>query len=170
MNIREKLLKEHSKENALRIAAFASSSAYNFNELMTCFLANEYRVAQRAAWSVSLVARTNPALILPHLKVLVNVLSSTNVHDAVIRNSIRILEDMDVPKEFHGEVMNACFNYIETPRSPIAIKAFSLTTLHKLSKFYAEIKPELKLLIEERWDTETAAFKSRGRKILQVLK
>ncbi|MBS1670911.1 MAG: hypothetical protein JST94_05595 [Bacteroidetes bacterium] len=62
--------------------------------------------------------------------------------------------------------MNACFNFIETPATPVAIKAFSLTILQKLSLQYPEIKQELKLIIEERWEHETAAFKSRARKIL----
>jgi hypothetical protein len=65
--------------------------------------------------------------------------------------------------------MNACFGFIENPTIPIAIKAFSLTTLYNLCKTYPEIKPELKLIIEDRWDTETAAFKSRGKKILANL-
>jgi len=41
--------------------------------------------------------------------------------------------------------------------------------LFNLSKLYPEIKPELKLIIEELWDNETAAFKSRGKKILSKL-
>jgi hypothetical protein len=58
------------------------------------------------------------------------------------------------------------FSFIETPTTPIAIKAFSLKTLQNLAKRYPEIKAELKLIIQERWETETAAFRSRGKKIL----
>ena len=62
--------------------------------------------------------------------------------------------------------MNACFGFVESPSKPNAIKASSLTIIFNLSKQYPEIKQELKLIIEERWDTETAAFRSRGKKIL----
>jgi len=44
-----------------------------------------------------------------------------------------------------------------------------LTTLFNLSKFYPEVENELKLIIENNWDNETAAFKSRGKKTLQLL-
>lgn len=91
------------------------------------------------------------------------------MHDAVIRNSVRVLQDIELPEQFHGEVMNVCFQFLEQPATPVAIKAFSLTTLFNLSKKYPEIKPELKLIIEERWEHETAAFHSRGRKILASL-
>ena len=166
MNIRDEILKEHSKKQALKIAAFACSSKNNFKGLMECFMANEYRLSQRAAWSVSLAAGMNPEIIQPYLKELVAQLQRKDVHDSVTRNSIRMLEQLGIPEIFHGEVMNACFRFIETPATPAAIKAFSLTTLFNLSKQYPDIKPELKLIIEERWNTETAAFKSRGKKIL----
>ena len=171
MNIREELLKEkkHSKAQALKISAHACSSPEYFKELMQCFLSNEYRLAQRAAWSVSWAAKKNPELIQPYLKDLVEQLPRKDVHDAVIRNSVRILQQIEVPESLHGKLMNCCFGFIESLSTPVAIKAFSLTTLFNLSKFYPEIKNELKLIIEERWNNETAAFKSRGRQILKQL-
>ncbi len=171
MSIQNELLKEkiHTKAHAMEITDYACASEKNFKELLQCFLSNEYRLQQRAAWSVSWAARKKPEMIMPYIKDLVAQLNRTDVHDAVIRNCVRVLEAIDIPKKFHGEVMNACFNFIESPSAPIAIKAFSLTTLFNLSKIYPEIKPELKLIIQERWQHETAAFKSRGRKILEQL-
>lgn len=166
MIIREELLKEHSKEQALKIAVYACSSPGNFKELMKCFMNEEYRVAQRAAWSVSWAARKKPGMIRPYFDEIVSRLKRKDVHAAVIRNSVRILEDIDIPEKFHGEVMDACFGFIESPSTPVAIKAFSLKTLDNLSKHYPEIKAELKLIIEERWETESAAFRSRAKKIL----
>jgi hypothetical protein len=96
-------------------------------------------------------------------------LERKDVHNAVIRNSVRILEAIDIPEQFNGGVMNNYFSFIENPTTPVAIKAFSLTTLANLSKQYPEIKNELKLIIEERWNIETAAFRSRGKKILKLL-
>jgi hypothetical protein len=171
MIIREELLKEknHSKEQALKISAFACSSPKNFKALIQCFLSNEYRLAQRAAWSVSWAAQKNPAIIQPYIKDLIAQLPRKDVHDAVIRNSVRILQKIKIPEAFHGDLMNYCFAFIESNTTPVAIKAFSLTTLFNLSKTYPEISSELKLLIEERWNHETAAFKSRAKKIFKKL-
>ena len=65
--------------------------------------------------------------------------------------------------------MNTCFEYIHSPDEAVAVKAFALTVLENLSKQYPEIKSELKTIIEDRWDYESAAFKSRAKKILKDL-
>lgn len=166
MNIREELLKEHSLANSKRIAKYACAALQNLKELMDCFLSPEYRVAQRAAWAVRHVAKKNPELIQPYLKDLVAQLVRKDVHSAIIRNAVGILQDIEIPEKFHADVMNACFAFVEDPAMPVAIKAFSLTILNNLSKYYPEIKHELKLLIEARMDFETAAFTSRSKKIL----
>jgi len=85
----------------------------------------------------------------------------------VKRNSVRLLQHIDIPKKFHGEVMDLCFNYVSSPNEPVAVKAFSLTILQNLSTDYPEIKNELKLIIEDRWPHETAAFHSRAKKFLK---
>lgn len=166
MNLAEEILKEHSKPHALKIAAYACSSAKNFKELMKCFMSNEYRLAQRAAWSVSWAARERPEMITPYIKDLVAVLEKKDVPDAVIRNSLRVMEDIDIPEEHHGVVVNTCFNFLEKPEYPLAIKAYSMTIISKLSKYYPEIKQELRLIIEENWEHAMPAFKARGKKIL----
>lgn len=166
MNLREEILKEHSKPHALKIANYACECKKNFTELMNCFLDEEYRLAQRAAWCVSFAAQKQPQMIYPHIKNLVAVLQKKNVHDAVIRHSVRVLQQIELPVKFHGEVMDGCFKLLENPTTPVAIKGFSLTALFILSKTYPEITSELKLIIENSFEQETPAFKSRAKKIL----
>ena len=86
----------------------------------------------RHAWSVSWAARKKPELIKPYIKDLVAQLNRTDVHNAVIRNSVRVLEEIEIPESMHGDVMNACFGFIEKPSVPLAIKVFSLATLFNL--------------------------------------
>jgi hypothetical protein len=167
--LRDEILKEHSKAHALKIANYACESKKNFKELMKCFLDDEYRLAQRAAWSVKWAAKKKPEMVWPHIKDLISVLHKKNVHDAVVRNSIRVLQEINIPEKFHGEVMNACFQFLEKPLTPVAIKVFSLTTLFNLSKAYSEIKSELKLIIENNWELGTPAFRARAKKILPKL-
>lgn len=171
MNIRDELSKQqiHFKTHALAITEFAVSSSENFKELIDCFLSKDVRVAQRAAWSVSWAAKKKPKIVQPYIGVLVDQLKRKDVHNAIIRNSLRILEDLIIPEAFHGETMDTCFQFVQKQETPIAIKAFALTVLFNLSKIYPDIKNELRLIIEENMDYETAAYRSRGKKILARL-
>jgi hypothetical protein len=53
MDIKQALMKEHSKAQMLKIVAYIGDDKKKFAELMTLMLTAEYRVAQRAAYSVS---------------------------------------------------------------------------------------------------------------------
>lgn len=159
----------YNKESIQAAAAYAVSSKTRFSQLITCFLGNEYRLVQRASGALSVAALLQPELLTPYLPEIVTRLQQKNVPDAVTRNCVRILQDIDLPEALHGAVMNTCFELVTTPQTAAAIKAFSLTILYNLSHHYPEIKPELQLVIEEQWETETAAFRSRGKKILEKL-
>jgi hypothetical protein len=65
--------------------------------------------------------------------------------------------------------MNKCFELISSEDIPVAVKVFSMTILYNLSIEYPEIIPELRLLLEDRWEKETVAFRSRAGKIMARL-
>lgn len=169
MDLRATILKEHSKANCNKIVRWIGKDPARFDELFNLFLHDEYRVVQRAAWPISYLVIDHPALIRKHFKALLKKMKEPGVHDAVKRNALRLLQEIDIPVKYQGEIMNACFDYISSPTEKAAIKAFSLTVLENLSVQYPEIRPELKTIIEERWEYESAAFKSRARKILKKI-
>ena len=170
MILREEILKEHSKAQCRKIVDWIGDSPKRFNELFHLFLNDEYQVVQRAAWPLSYCAIEHPELIGTKLEALIQNLHNPGLHPAVKRNTMRLLQHVAIPDTMHGEVMDICFTYISSPQEPVAIKAFALTVLQNLLKVYPEIGSEVKLVIEERWDYETAAFKSRARKVLKLMK
>lgn len=169
MKLKETILKEHSKANCLKIVKWVGSDQKRFDELFNLFLNDEYRVVQRAAWQVSYCVEAHPAFMQKHFSRLVKNLEQPNLHDAVKRNTVRLLQYVNIPEKFHGRVMDICFRFTSSPDEAPAVKAFSITVLQNLVKQYPEIINELKLIIEERWDYETAAFKSRAKKILNLV-
>lgn len=170
MNLREQILKEHTRANADKIVRWIGDSQQRFDHLVDLFLHDEYRVVQRAGWPLSYAAREHPNLTRKHLGSLIRNLKKPGLHNAVKRNTVRLLEQMQVPQKYQGELMDLCFGYIADPTEKAAIKAFSLTVLENLAKQYPEINAELKTVIEDRWDYETAAFRSRAKKILARMK
>lgn len=169
MNLHNALEKEHSKEQCDRIVNYIGADKERFAELMKLFFEGEYRINQRAAWPMSYCVRLYPELIQPYFSPLLKNLEKKNLHPAVVRNTLRLLQDVKIPEKFHGRVMSMCFDLIQNPETPIAIKAFGLTVLQNLSGNYPEILTELKLIIEDQWEQATPAFRSRAKKILKGL-
>jgi hypothetical protein len=169
MDLRQTILADHSKATCNKIVKWIGNSQSRFDELFYLFLNDEYRVVQRAAWPLSFTVIAHPQLIKKHFAKLIKNLQQPKLHDSIKRNTIRLLQGITIPERFHGEIMNICFDYIVSPDEAVAIKAFSLTVLQNLSKQYPEIRQELKTIIEDRWDYESAAFKSRAKKILKEL-
>lgn len=162
-NLREEILKEHSKVQCTKIVNWVDTSQQRFDELFDLFLNDEYRVVQRAAWPVSYCVIAHPEFIKKHWSSLIKNLQQPNLHNAVKRNSIRLLQDIAIPKKYQGQIMDICFKYVESPTEAVAVKAFSLTVLSNLARLYPEILPELKLLIEDQLPHQTAAFRSRAK-------
>ncbi len=169
MDLKSALLKEHSKAQCTKIVNWVGTDQSRFDDLFSFFLEDEYRVAQRASWPVSYCVTANPMLIKKHWKKLISNLKNPNLHDAVKRNSIRLMQNMEIPAEYQGEIMNICFRFLESPSEALAIKVFSMSVLGNLAGLYPEIKPELKLIIKEQLPDQSAGFKARAKNVLKIL-
>jgi hypothetical protein len=167
MDLRSTILAEHSKAQCDKIVEWVGSSQQRFNQLFQLFLQDEYRVTQRASWPVSHCVEANPTLMKSNFGKLVKNLQKPNLHNAIKRNTVRLLQYVDIPKKYQGEVMNCCFEFVANPREAVAIKAFSLTVLGNLAKQYPEIIPEIKLLITAHFPHQTHGFKSRANLLLR---
>jgi len=169
MDLLKAIEKEHSKTQCEKIVRYVGGDKERFGKLMQLFLKGEYRVTQRAGWPLSICVEKHPELIGPYYKQILPLLKKPGVHNAVVRNIVRLLQYVEIPERYHGEVMNTCFEFVAGNDILPAIKAFSLTILENLSVQYPDIKPELKLIIEERWPYEGPAFRSRAKKILKLM-
>lgn len=168
MNIKQQLEKEHSKANTNLIAAYIGNDKSRFKELMQLFFDEEYRISQRAAHAVSYCADRYPGLLTPYVgKMIANLEKNPEV--AIRRNTVRLLQNQNVPEEYQGLLVEKCFDYLLSAKETIAVKAFSMTILHNLTKVYPELRSELKLAIEDVLPHASAGVLNRGKKILAQL-
>ena len=159
MNLRDEILKEHSKVQCEKIVAGVGSSQKKFDELLHLFLNDEYRVVQRAGWPLSEIARKFPHLFLPHLPDIAAHARRRDQHPAFRRNICRIMEAMVIPETNEGEWMDLAFQFLEDPSEAIAVKAHCISILTRLCIKYPEIIPELRLLLAEQ--KQTPALRAR---------
>ncbi len=168
MNLESEILKEHSKHNTLRIAQWVGNDKKRFRALMELFLKGEYRVTQRAAWIVRHCADRDQSLIAPYLDKMLDRMLAPDVHVAVRRNAVGILQDIEIPKKLWGKVATICFDFLESTE-PIAVRVLSMSVLVNIAQHEPDLKKELRLIIEQRMPWEGPAFHARARQVLKQL-
>jgi len=169
-DIRESILKEHTKSQAMKIVRWIGDDQEKFDELVDIFLDGEYRVTQRAAWPLSICVIDHPELVKKHLKKLLLNMEKKNLHDAVTRNILRLLQFIHIPSSLQGLAADICFDLMNNKKQPIAIQVFSMTVLSNLCIDHPELSKELRLSIESKLPYGSAGFRSRANKVLKKLK
>lgn len=170
MKLVELLTKEHSKRQTEVIVDWIGANPKRFKRLIEVFLRGPYRITQRAAWPLSYCAVSHPSLVTPHLRKLLKFMKEPGHHPAVKRNTLRLLQFIEIPAGLKGEVADLCFTILQHRAEPIAIKVFALTVLTNLAKEFPDLKNELIPLIEDQLPYASAGFRSRAKKSLTALK
>jgi hypothetical protein len=167
VDLKSTLLHEHSKENANKIAQYVGNNPNRFKQLVKVYLTGPYRVTQRASWPLSICAENHPALVSPHLRELLMYLKRPGVSDAVKRNTVRMLQFIDIPTRYHSQVIDISFHYLQGKKEAVAVKVFSMTVLARLLGSQPELARELRII--SIVCLASAGFVSRAKKILKGL-
>jgi hypothetical protein len=170
MDLRKALQLEHSKRQTTKIVDYVGKNEARFKALVEVYLAGPYRLTQRAAWPLSICVERHPELIYPHLKKILQYVVTPGVHDAVRRNTVRLLQYIDLPPEFHGQVAEICFGFLQKKSIPVAVKVFSMTVLSRICSTEPDLQRELRIIIEDQLPYASAGFISRAKKILNVIR
>jgi hypothetical protein len=161
VDIRQSLLAEHSKPQTMRIVEFIGADEKRFAELMKIFFAGEYRLTQRAAWPLNYCAEQHPELIQPYLPKLLNCLNRDDVHDAVKRNIVRLLQFIEIPEKSHAKVYSLCIDLLDNPNEAVAVRVFAMTVAARIAKSEPVLMNELRLIVRQHLPHSTAAFQKR---------
>lgn len=150
------------------IANILETNPNEISSVLECMQCNNATVAWRAAWVIDNFARNNPDKVMPVFDVLTNILVTTP-HHGVRRHITRILCDVDPAMIEDGRVVDCCIRWLSDLKSPVAVKANAMSVLGNLCTIYPELSVELIPIIESGMQNGTPGFRSRGKKILQLL-
>ena len=166
MNIREALRAEHSKRQTMAIVDHVGSDPKKFAELMSIFFEGEYRLTQRAAWPMNYCAERQPQLIYPYLPRLVAQLERDDVHDAVKRNALRLMQFVDMPSRLKAKTYSICVDLIADPQQPVAVKVFAISVAAKIARSSPDLLKELRLVVKEILPHSSIALHKRAREVM----
>jgi hypothetical protein len=169
MDFRKSLLKHPSKVQVNKLVTYVGSDNQRFTALVKVFLEGPYKITQRAAWVMSNCVEQHPELIKPHLKKILDYLNYKHIHNAVKRNTIRLLQYIEIPKIHYGRVVDLCFGYLLSKSEPVATKAFSITVLDKITSKEPDLRNELRIILEDQLPYAKPAFVVRAKRFLKKI-
>lgn len=168
MNLEEALAQEHSLVQAQKISVWAIESKANLKRLMQAFFGKNKSAVQRASWSASKAFELKPEWFDVYIPQLIACLHKP-IHGSVRRNSLRMLQHMQIPESHKGELIEIVFTLLADSTTESAAKAFGMSVACNIVQEYPELGKELKILIEDQLPFATPSFKSRAKKIIKKL-
>lgn len=166
LDYRKLLSVNPGKAQVAEIVRVAGEDPKEFKKLIAVFFEGPYRVTQHAAWPLSYIVKAHPDLLTPYFADVLKLCRRKDVHDAVKRNTMRMLQFVEIPRKYHGQVADLATGFLRDRKVPIAIRVFSMTVLANLAEHYPDLKRELSLIISEELPYGSPGFVSRARKIL----
>lgn len=160
-----------SMKEAEWVATSAIENPAIFLKLLEYSHSTDKRLGFHASWILTKVCDKYPDLIYPYLYQLIESLGRLD-NESALRSFLRIisLSDLEkIDKRQHGILADFCFNVLKSRISAIAVKAYSMEILYRLSVIYPELAIELSISIRILMEDGSAGITSRGRMILQRL-
>jgi hypothetical protein len=119
------------------------------NELIILALDKDQLLSSRAMWVLGHCSDIDYNRVKPFLNILIDNLKHPNLHNGVIRNTLRLFQKHTVPKKQESFLLDKCFEYIKNPTEAIAVRAFAMTVIFNISKPYPELLDELLMILND---------------------
>lgn len=169
MDIRREILRSHGLAGARKIVDYVGDSPTRFKSLLQVFMDGPFRVSQRASWPLNLCVERHTKLINPHFGSILRMAIRPDVHDAVKRNILRMLQFAKIPRRHQGRVADIAFKFLADRKEAVAIRVFAMTVLANIVVEQPDLKEELRIVIEDGMPFGSAAYVSRAKKVLRQL-
>ena len=165
VNFAEIFAEGQSRRTTEAIVDFVGDDPRRFAELFRSFKGGDHRQQQCAAWPMSVIAEKNPELVEPYLPKLLEYLPRNDVHDAVRRSVLRLLQFVTIPKRLKGKVYSYCVDLIDDPNEPVAVRCFALSAAVRAADGEPVLMNEIELVVNRHIDDSTAGFRARVRRV-----
>lgn len=150
----------------------ASSAVENpaiFHKLLEYSYTSDRKLAFRASWTLTKVCDRYPEMLFPYLSDIIEALPRV-INESVQRSFLRILSlsNLDnLTERHHGLLAEYSFVALNSGFSAIAIKAYAMEILFRLSLIYPELANELASSVRILMEDGSAGIVAKGNSILK---
>jgi hypothetical protein len=170
LNLKEELLPDIREFKAPALAQKIINLS-QINELVAFAFEKDHLLSSRAMWVLGHCSDLDYDCIIPYHIKLINNLKHDNLHNGVIRNTLRLFQKHPVPKKMESFMLDKCFAYIKNPTEAIAVRAFAITVVFNISKPYPELLNELSLVLNHMSETEEGpGIRSRVKNTIKAIR
>lgn len=146
MEVERRLLESLSRSTVDLLVQDAMQSKALFDKLLSLSFSDNKRLAWRAAWTLSHLHEKKPQLFEPHIIRMMEFLPQSNI-DGVKRSFIYILSNTPFD-EYPVSFINLCFDWMLSPKQPVAIQVYCMRILVRVCMVYPDFKSELIVSLE----------------------
>lgn len=153
------------------MALSAGENPAIFRRLLEYSFLPDRKLAFRASWTLSKACEMFPEMIYPYMQLLLDGLNSIE-DESTRRSFLRIISLSEISRlsiKDHGILADHCFKALNSQFSSIAVKAYSMEILYKLTRIYPELAHELSATIKMLQGEGSGGIIARGKIILKKL-
>jgi hypothetical protein len=170
MDYREQLLRPLSKRYIDQLVEDVLKCPFIFPILFQLLFDEDEKVAWRAAWACSKISEQKPDLFTQQQVDEIVILSLSTPYGGVRRGCLFLLFHLPLPNPISVDLINACFDWMVSPKSPIAVQAYAMKLLYRICFHEPDFKLELIAYLETiDFQSYSAGFQSTRKNILKSL-
>jgi hypothetical protein len=172
---------DHSRANRLKYANMVITQPELIPKLLDILFMVDDKVSCRAAWVFEFMCGERLEEIIPYLDVFTDNMHKVDL-DSAVRPVAKVCEYLvtalnsktknniqtALTSKHKERIIEVCFDWM-IKDVKVAQKAYSMNALYLLGKDYDWVHPELKLILERDFQSQSAAFKARARHILKKM-
>lgn len=156
-------------------AEWVAAALIENHELLKRFIGYSYSKDQKEAfhssWILTKACDRVPGLLDPYMPEIIESLPDIE-SESTLRSFLRILSlsDLKIFSQKHqGLLADLCFKQLNSSLSAIAVKAYSMEILYRLTLIYPELATELAVSVRSVMDLQSAGIVSKAKTILRRL-
>lgn len=172
---------DHTRDKRIEMAKMVLMNPNLIPPLLEIINLTKDPISCKACWILEAVVRKKLNVILPYLDTFTEIIGKVEL-DSAVRPVAKVCEllmeryfskkviymQQQITEAHLEKVSTACFDWL-IGEHKVAAKAYSMTSLYLLGTKYPWIHPELKLVLEQHYSNESAAYKARARMVLKKI-
>lgn len=170
MNYRDFLLRPLSKHYIDYLAEEIFLNINDFDIVYQLIFDDEITVAWRAAWACQKISEKMPELFSDNRFNEIAALTISTSHQGLKRGCLSVLNNLTIPRPVPVDLLDACYDWMISMKSSIAVQALSLRLLQKFCEVEVDLIPELMAYLEN-FETEnlSSGMKATRRNVIKAL-